>query len=118
GFLVDAIPVALATLLRFFEGIETLSALGRAFFGRGQHDVALDTAIEIVRRRRRRRASAIRRAGQRPPPAMRRFRRSRRMIASSSMPFVATATRFPPPAPALLDPHPLATPIRPGSAIP
>src|SRR5438105_15275489 len=99
---------------RFFARGITLTFALATFLGRCLDNLTIDAAPTSWRRSRRRSwPMNWRWARKRPLPTRRVFRRTGRMRAGRTMPLVTTATFFPPPATAILNPTPLATLIVP-----
>lgn len=114
---VDATPAKIFAMLEcFFAGWITLTFTFATLLWRGLDDLAVDATPTLTRGSRGGRWSRAMnrwRTRKRKPPARRIFRRTRRMIARWPMPAITTATFFPPPAAAVLNPDPLTTLIMP-----
>jgi hypothetical protein len=114
---IDATPAKILAMSEcFFAGWITLTFALATLLGRGLDNLPVDATPTLTRRSRGWRWSRTMnrwRTRKRKPPTGRIFRRTRRMIAWWPMPAITTATFFPPPTAAVLDPDPLTTLIMP-----
>ena len=115
---IEATPAKIFAMReRFFARWITLSFPVTAFLWRGLNDFAIDAAPALTGGSRRRcRTMDWRRTRKRILPTRWIFRRTWRMRAGRTVPFVTTATFFPPPTATVLNPDPLATLIVPLAA--